>query len=232
MLIIYDDAGTIRTVGVAIEPHPAVTHQEPVMGMVDVPGEPDADGNPTTIQQEQITGVQTVIDTPAETEAECIARMIAVVVPAGAQHLTAPPAIVPDAPVERWAVDFGTGLIPVRPPRATVDQVVAERERRMALGFFYDFGDERGTHHIGTSAADMKGWDEVTQATQALIAIGLDSMQMNVVTNTGLVTITAIEWQHILVAAAASRQPLWTKSFQLQVMNPIPADYASDQHWA
>lgn len=49
------------------------------------------------------------------------------------------------------------------PPVApTVADVVAERERRLALGFDYDVGDGRGVHHIGTTPDDMRKWmDEV-----------------------------------------------------------------------
>src|SRR5690606_41968408 len=41
--------------------------------------------------------------------------------------------------------------------------VVAERDRRLAMGFDYDFQDERGVHRISTTPADMAGWDEVTK---------------------------------------------------------------------
>ena len=33
-------------------------------------------------------------------------------------------------------------------PYPKASDVIAERERRLALGFDYDFGDERGVHHI------------------------------------------------------------------------------------
>jgi hypothetical protein len=48
-------------------------------------------------------------------------------------------------------------------PVVTVADVVAERARRLALGFLYDFGDARGVHHIGTTLDDMNGWDEVAK---------------------------------------------------------------------
>ena len=35
------------------------------------------------------------------------------------------------------------------------EQVAAERDRRLALGFNYDFGDSRGVHRIGTTLADI-----------------------------------------------------------------------------
>lgn len=114
----------------------------------------------------------------------------------------------------------------------TVDQVAAERTRRLALGFDYNFGDSRGVHHIGTTVADMEGWGEVTSATQALILLGQPAAALQIETNTGFAVITALEWQMILAAAAVHRQPLWTKSFQIQAMNPIPADYDADSRWA
>ena len=115
--------------------------------------------------------------------------------------------------------------------RVPAHLVVSERERRLALGFDYDFKDSRGVHRIGTTAADMIGWDEVTKSTQALLLLGLESQPMTIVTNTGAVTITALEWQRILIAATTFRQPIWAKSFELQAMNPIPADFASDAYW-
>ena len=117
------------------------------------------------------------------------------------------------------------------PQPVTIEEVAAERRRRLALGFDYDFGDARGVHHIGTTAADMVGWDEVTKASQAMIALGAGSSAINIVTETGPATVTAIEWQSILLAASAARQPLWAASFALQAMDPIPADYADDVYW-
>lgn len=126
-------------------------------------------------------------------------------------------------------------ILAATPPPPTreemVARVVAERERRLALGFDYDFGDARGTHHIGTTAADMVGWDEVTKATQAFVALGAPSTEITIVTNTGPATITALEWQQILVAATQFRQPLWAASFVLQSMPTIPEDYTNDIYW-
>lgn len=121
---------------------------------------------------------------------------------------------------------------PPPPPAPGVVDVVVERERRLALGFTYDFGNGRGAHVIGTTEQDMRGWDEVTKATQAAIALGQSSMPLTIETNTGAVNITALEWQQILLAATAFRQPIWLKSFALQAMNPIPADYAADSWWS
>lgn len=116
-------------------------------------------------------------------------------------------------------------------PAPTVDDVVAERTRRLALGFDYDFGDVRGVHHIGTTEADMKGWDEVAKGSAAFIALGSPSQQISIVTNTGPATLTALEFQSILAAATVARQPLWAASFVLQTMDPIPADYADNSYW-
>jgi len=143
MLIIYDDNGQVRTAGIAVEPRPAVTHDLPVMGMVDVPGDPDADGNPTTNQQEMQTGVETVIDTPAETEAECIARLIAGVVPSGARYLTSPPTTLPDVPPKRWAVDWDAGAVGILAiPAQILIEYAAEKRWQLETGGCASFDDQ------------------------------------------------------------------------------------------
>lgn len=124
-----------------------------------------------------------------------------------------------------------TRVTPPTPP-PTAEDVAGERSRRLALGFDFDFGDGRGVHHIGTTDRDMKGWDEVSKASQAAIALGLSSSPLNIVTDTGPVVVTALEWQQILLAASVHRQPIWAASFALQSMNPIPTDYTSDSYWA
>jgi hypothetical protein len=116
-------------------------------------------------------------------------------------------------------------------PEQRVAGIIAERERRLGLGFAYDFGDARGVHQIGTTTADMRGWNEVTMASQAAVALGSGSAEINIVTNTGPATITALEWQQILLAATAHRQPIWAASFGLQLMDPIPLDFADDAYW-
>ena len=122
---------------------------------------------------------------------------------------------------------------PEPPPRViTVDDVATERTRRLALGFDYNFNDVRGIHRIGTTEADMRGWDEVTTIANAAINLSLPNTVINVVTDTGPAAITALEWQSILLAAAAFRQPLWAKSFLLQAMSPIPSDFTSDSYWS
>jgi hypothetical protein len=113
----------------------------------------------------------------------------------------------------------------------TIDAVIQERRRRLSEGFTYDFGAPRGTHHIGTTEDDLIGWDEVTKFAQAAISAGLPSQPISIVTNTGPMTTTAIEWQSVLLAAAQHRQPIFAASFALQAMDPIPADYADDSHW-
>lgn len=116
-------------------------------------------------------------------------------------------------------------------PVASVDDVVAERGRRLSLGFDFDFGDDRGVHRIGTTPEDMAGWYEVAKASAAMIAIGIPSAEFAIVTNTGPATVTALEFQSILVAAAVAWQPIWGASFALQAMTPIPSDYRSDSYW-
>lgn len=111
------------------------------------------------------------------------------------------------------------------------DLVIKERERRLALGFSFDFGDQRGVHQIGTTEQDMKGWDEVKGLAFAAVLLGQTATPINVVTNTGPVTVTALEWLQILIAAGQFRQPIWAASFRLQGMSPIPADYDADGRW-
>lgn len=113
----------------------------------------------------------------------------------------------------------------------TATDVQAERTRRLALGFDYNFNDSRGIHHIGTTDEDMVGWDEVAKAASAKIALGQPAATFNIVTNTGPATVTAMEFQSILDTATAVRQPIWAASFVLQAMNPIPSDYTADHYW-
>lgn len=113
----------------------------------------------------------------------------------------------------------------------TADDVAAERERRLALGFDCDFGDERGVHRIGTTPADMAGWQEVTTLAQARLARA-DETPIAIMSDTGPALVTPTEWMAVLEAAAAFRQPLWAKSFALQAQDPIPADYADDSYWS
>jgi len=141
------------------------------------------------------------------------------------QRLTGPVDVIEQSQVvRRWSVEAI--------PRADmVDRVGRERERRLQLGFAYDFGDARGVHQIGTTYSDMAGWDEVTSVAQAAINAGLSGMEIAIVTDIGPVTVTALEWQSILLAAGAARQPVWAASFAIQALDPIPADYADDARW-
>ena len=117
------------------------------------------------------------------------------------------------------------------PPAPTVSNIITERERRLALGFDYDFADARGVHSIGTTKADLDGWDEVSKAASALVALGLPDQAISIVTDTGPCNVTAIEWQGVLVAAMQFRQPIFAASFALQASDPIPQDYADDVNW-
>lgn len=118
----------------------------------------------------------------------------------------------------------------LRGPVTRPEDVIAERARRLAGGFVFDFGDPRGVHRIGTTEADMAGWSEVTMLAQARLAIG-DATPIAIVTDTGPTSVTPAEWLSILLASAAHRQPIWQASFALQTMDPIPADYAEDGYW-
>jgi hypothetical protein len=116
-------------------------------------------------------------------------------------------------------------------PSPTIADVIPERQRRLAAGFDYDFADARGVHTIGTTDADMSGWDEVSKAASALVALGLPDRAISIVTDTGPCVVTAIEWQSVLVAAMQFRQPIFAASFALQASDPIPQDYTDDVNW-
>ncbi|MEP4034071.1 hypothetical protein [Roseibium polysiphoniae] len=130
-----------------------------------------------------------------------------------------------------WLAEEGNEIPEYTPPPPTTEEVIEERARRLAQGLEYDFGDVRGVHKIGTTEADMAGWDEVAKGAQAAINLGASGSSFTIVTETGPATVTAIEFQAILAAATAFRQPIWASSFALQVMDPIPANYADDVHW-
>lgn len=117
------------------------------------------------------------------------------------------------------------------PREITAEEVIAERERRLVEGFDYDFGDQRGVHHIGTTREDMVGWEEVTKLSNALINVGDTETLITIVTETGGCSVTAMEWQYILLAAGTFRQPIWQASFLLQQTDPIPLDYTDDKWW-
>lgn len=128
----------------------------------------------------------------------------------------------------------GLGLAepePYSPPGVTSEDVAAERDRRLEAGFDFDFEDGRGVHRFGTTRADLEGWQEVTQAAQARLALGEAGHLFTIATETGVAQVTAQEWQAVLVAAEEFRQPIWQASFALQGQDPLPADYAADVHW-
>jgi hypothetical protein len=117
------------------------------------------------------------------------------------------------------------------PPSPTINDVAVERQRRLALGFDYDFADARGVHHIGTTDEDMVGWSEVSTYAGALIDSGDVTTLIGIATNTGPCQVTAPEWRAVEIASAEFRQPLWSASFALMAMMPIPSDYTNDSYW-
>lgn len=133
--------------------------------------------------------------------------------------------------VGAYIADHPISPVPYVAPAPTRADVVAERERRLGLGFDYDFGDARGVHHIGTSRDDMVGWDDVTTLANALVASGDTTTEIGILTDTGSTQVTGPEWQQVLIAAGQFRQPIWAASFALVAQNPIPANYADDSNW-
>lgn len=139
---------------------------------------------------------------------------------------------VPYAPDDiRKIWDFNSqvfGNVPV-----SVSRVETERDRRLAIASFgYDFGDARGVHTIGTDAKDMHAWMmEVMPIAQARLALS-DTTPIDIVTNTGPVSVSPSEWMDIINTGAAGRQAIWAYYFALIAMDPIPTDYQDDQYWS
>ena len=114
---------------------------------------------------------------------------------------------------------------------ALIGAVEMERKRRLAVGFDYDFKDERGVHRIGTTEQDEKGWDKVTKLASAYLMVGKPDAKILIVTDHGPVYVTAIEWQNVLIAAAEFQQPIFAKSFAIQAMQPSPQDVENPEYW-
>lgn len=129
-----------------------------------------------------------------------------------------------------WCGDNSVTIAEPQTPPVTVEHVQAECERRLALGFDYDFEDARGVHTIATTEKDMDGWREVTDIANARIATS-DTTAIGIATETGSCQVTPLQWMDVLKAAAAFRQPIWAYSFALQAQDPIPANYTDDEHW-
>ena len=104
----------------------------------------------------------------------------------------------------------------------TAQDVNQERDNRLQAGFNYDFGDARGIHRIGTTEADMSGWDEVTKIAQTALNLGQPNYSISIKTDTGRVDVTASEWQMVLLAAGVFRQPIFNAAFDLRELDPIP----------
>lgn len=147
----------------------------------------------------------------------------AYLLPAGAVTIAPPSAA--EGQRARW-VDGAWALEPVPadpepeiiPP--TTDDLIAalraEKNRRLAVGFAYDFGDARGVHQFGTTRLDMEGWDQVTKLADAFRTRGMGSETIGIDTDTGRTTVTADEWPDVLIASGAAFQPVWQASFDIE----------------
>jgi len=109
-----------------------------------------------------------------------------------------------------------------KPRELIIADIIAERERRLAMGFDYDFGDDRGVHRISTTRVDWAGWDDVTRLANAAVNSGSGGVQISIETDTGPAVVTAIEWQSIMMAAGAFGQPIHARSFELMRLDPMP----------
>lgn len=133
---------------------------------------------------------------------------------------------VPLGPVDASEIWNGQEWLAAAPKP---EMLTAELNSRLAAGFDYDFADQRGVHHFGTTDADMKRWmQEVTPLAQAAMAMGEPGRQIGIKTDTGPTFVTASEWWHVLDAAAEWRQPLYAAYFALKALPEIPADYAAN----
>lgn len=101
-------------------------------------------------------------------------------------------------------------------PAVLVDYAKALCEQKLAGGFDYDFGDARGVHRIGTTAGDLKGWDEVEKIFAIASRMGDLAKTVTIATDTGVAVINLGDWNGIMLAAEAFRQPIWAASFAIQ----------------
>ena len=118
-------------------------------------------------------------------------------------------------------------------PPPSINDVVRERSRRLAVGFDYNFGTAEAPDikHVGTSEEDMVGWNEVTSWANAQVALNDTTSTVTIMTDDGAVVVTAIGWLKVVNAATAFRQPIWAASFTLENMTPIPSDYTDNKWW-
>lgn len=119
------------------------------------------------------------------------------------------------------------------PMTVTHGMLSAELDRRLSLGFDFDFKDARGVHHFGTTAKDMERWiQEVTPLAQAAMNMSDPDRLISIKTDTGVTIVSASEWWSVLDAASQWRQPLYAAYFALKSQQDIPQDYAvNDDYW-
>jgi len=133
--------------------------------------------------------------------------------------------------VERSLFKDGKISAAPTPPPSDAD-IVRELDRRLAKGFDFNFGDDRGIHRIGTTEADMERWTkEVTPLATALLNLSQPDGKIAIRTDTGPVSVSAREWQTILLTAGTVRQPLYQAFFAIKSLSPYPADFAADFRW-
>lgn len=116
-------------------------------------------------------------------------------------------------------------------PAPTPGDVLSERRRRLAAGYEHDFGDDRGVHLLATGVDDMTGWDDLTRAALAAIALGQPEKSFTIVTETGTADVSAAEWAAIVDAMSDRRQAIWQASFALLSKKSIPKDFARNSRW-
>lgn len=134
----------------------------------------------------------------------------------------------------------GGGFVSASSPTPSESELLAaveaERDRRLAAGVAYDFGDERGTHLFGTTEKDRRGWDEVDRIAKCALAAGQTALEIAIRTDTGDTVITAAEWPGIFLTIAAELQPAWAASWAVKdaVRDGTvtdPADVPSHAAW-
>jgi hypothetical protein len=107
---------------------------------------------------------------------------------------------------------------------------------KLAAGFAFDFGDGRGVHLFGTAEKDLKGWDEVEKIFAVAARMGDAGKTVTIATDTAVAVVDLDDWNAIMLAAEAFRQPIWAASFAIQAkiaagLITTPAGVAGAADW-
>jgi hypothetical protein len=115
------------------------------------------------------------------------------------------------------------------PAVSTLD-VMAECDRRLANSYM-DYMFELGSQRLDISTDALRGWSEITELALCYNALGSTKNLVIYPENQIKVSITAQEWLDVVIKVREFRQAIWTDSFALQAMTPIPTDFFDDKYW-